>query len=51
VISLGELFFLCLAFAAGGAAVGLGVPVWLVVVLPFIVGAVALAIELVGDRR
>jgi len=51
VVSLGELFFLALAFAAGAGAVALGVPAWLAVVLPVGICAVALAIELVGDRE
>ena len=55
MVSLGELFFLALAFAAGAGvvalAVALGVPAWLAVVLPVGICAVALAIELVGDRE
>jgi hypothetical protein len=52
VITRGEvLFAIFLAFAAGGIAAALGVPVWLVVAVPCVVCAVALAIDLVGDRR
>ena len=50
MVSLGELFFLALAFAAGGLTAALGAPAWLVVTVPCVVCAVALAIELVRGR-